>query len=387
MPIDKKKIAAFAKRPAMRAGGREPAKARRRSAASATATKRPTALDRALDRSITAPLLNLAARRAAAKAPSKRPAMPGPRRREPAKLTRRSPVADATLTHRKTMDRLLDRTVTSPLKLSIDQEAEVLRKLLRKNVGYGKRAATKADLAAARQHLHQHLLRVGRLVGSHLVESTRDTQVEAVRALAKFAHTLNPKAGAILDDPVVASKLVNKYRKALETGRRQSAAALTQNIRQAAKDELRKLDLSGMSVDGLTAKIREISAGQWWQAERTIRTETSTAVNTTQYGAFEELAKHKIKAMMRWTELVSDITGKPLDSRVANDSLVLHGQVAKFGGLFTMPPHPLAPSKMVGKTWQHPPNRPNDRSVLTLWMSGSDVPAWRWNGSKRVDLK
>lgn len=285
------------------------------------------------------------------------------------------------------MDRLLDRTVTTPLRIEVDREAEALRKFLRKNVGRGKRAASKADLAVVKQHVNQHLLRVGRAVGSHLIESTRDTQVEAVRSLAKFVHALSPKAGARLDDPIEVSKIVNKHRKALETSRRQSSVALTHGIREAAKAELKAINFEGMSLDDLTAKAREIAARQWWQVERTIRTETSATVNTTQFTAFKALGDDVPGVMMRWTEMVSDITGAPLDARVANDSLVLHGQVAPVGGLFTMPPHPLAPSSMVGKTWSHPPNRPNDRSVLTPWIPGTGVPAWRWNGSKRVNLK
>lgn len=320
-----------------------------------------------------------------AKRPRRAPALRAKAHREPVKARR--PAADATVAHRKTMDRLLDRTVTAPLKAVVENEAEALRKLLRRNVGYGKRLASKADLAVARQHLHQHLLRVGRAAGVSLVESTRETQTEAVRALAKFAHTLSPKTGTVLDDTAAVSKIINKHRKALESGRRQAGATLTQNIREAAKVELRALNLEGMSVDALSAKVREIAARQWWQIERTIRTESSIAFNTTQHTAFKALADDIPGLMMRWTELVSDVTGVPLDSRVANDSLVLHGQVAAVGSLFTMPPHPLAPSKMVGKTWAHPPNRPNDRSVLTPWVPGDGVPAWRWDGSKRVNLK
>jgi hypothetical protein len=322
---------------------------------------------------------------ALANRPRRAPTMRAAQHRQPVKARR--PAADATIAHRKTMDRLLDRTVTAPLKLEVDREAEALRKLLRRNMGYGKRAASRADLAVARQHLHQHLLRVGRATGASLVESTLETQTEAIRALAKFAHTLSPKTGTVLDDTVAVSKIINKHRKALESGRRQAGASLTQSIREAAKGELQSLNLEGMSVDDLSAKVREIASRQWWQVERTIRTETSTVVNTTQHTAFKALADEIPGVMMRWTEMVSDVTGAPLDDRVANDSLVLHGQVAAVGSLFTMPPHPLAPSKMVGKTWAHPPNRPNDRSVLTPWVPGDGVPAWRWDGSKRVSLK
>jgi len=302
-------------------------------------------------------------------------------------LTPRKRSTDATIQHRKVMDRVLDRTATEPLKAEIRKESAILRKLLYQNVGSSSRPASKADLAVVRQHLNHSLLRVGRAAGTHLVGSTRETQVEAVRSLAKFAHVLSPQKGTALDDEHVVRTVVSKHRKALETGRRNSAAALTQNMRIAARDELRGLSLEGMTVKQLVKRAHAIAAGQWWQVERTIRTENSIAFNTTQHTALKEMADDVPGLMMRWTEMINDITGMPMDNRVAKDSMVLHGQVTRPGSMFVMPPHPLAPSKMVGKMWAHPPNRPNDRAVLTPWIPGDGVPAWQWVNGRRVNLK
>lgn len=89
----------------------------------------------------------------------------------------------------------------------------------------------------------------------------------------------------------------------------------------------------------------------------------------------------------RWTEYVDDRTGKPLDDRVANDSLVLHGQVVAKGGQFIMPPDSRVSAKVWNKRYDHPPNRPNDRAVLTPWRPHwRDVPAWEYRNGERVSL-
>ncbi len=94
--------------------------------------------------------------------------------------------------------------------------------------------------------------------------------------------------------------------------------------------------------------------------------------------------------MMRWTEKVDDATGRPLDKRVAGDSLVLHGQLAAPVGLalFIMPGWGTdkTSSAMAGDTWYHPPNRPYDRAILTPWFPGSGVPGWMLKDGDRLDL-
>jgi hypothetical protein len=94
---------------------------------------------------------------------------------------------------------------------------------------------------------------------------------------------------------------------------------------------------------------------------------------------------------MRWEEHCLP-TGEPLDDRVAVDSLALHGQLADAAGFFTMPAtapvadkkgQTMVPAALVGLQWEFPPNRPNDRAVLSPWMSGWGVPAWEWVGGRR----
>ena len=39
---------------------------------------------------------------------------------------------------------------------------------------------------------------------------------------------------------------------------------------------------------------------------------------------------------------------------------------------------------LVGLAWPFPPNRPNDRSVLSPWMADWGVPGWRYDSGNRV---
>jgi len=138
------------------------------------------------------------------------------------------------------------------------------------------------------------------------------------------------------------------------------------------------------TLRALAMQVRAALEGSWWQVERTIRTETSYAYNEAQAVAIGELAREHRGILLRWTELVDDTTGEPLDMRVGKDSLVLHGQLAPPGGVFVMPPDKRAPVGMIGQSWNHPPNRPNDRAVLTPWHPSWNIPGWRWDGTQRV---
>lgn len=121
---------------------------------------------------------------------------------------------------------------------------------------------------------------------------------------------------------------------------------------------------------------------------------TAYAYNVTHRDGISESAKEIPELMQQWQEHCAD-DGSPLDDRVAVDSLAMHGQVAPAGGLFTMPPRAPNPDKkgnyevpdaLVGLQWAFPPNRSNDRAVISPWMEDWGVPGWRWLGGERVWL-
>lgn len=133
---------------------------------------------------------------------------------------------------------------------------------------------------------------------------------------------------------------------------------------------------------------------EWYWGERIVRTETAYAYNVTHRDGIEESAKEIPELMQQWQEHC-DASGAPLDDRVAVDSLAMHGQCAPAGGVFTMPPTAPFPDKkgntevpdsLVGLQWEYPPNRPNDRAVISPWMPDWGVPGWIWRGGRRVPL-
>lgn len=129
---------------------------------------------------------------------------------------------------------------------------------------------------------------------------------------------------------------------------------------------------------------------EWWQAERIVRTELAYAGNASIKVANDRQAEELGGDLWsRWSEHVDD-AGNPLDDRVGVDSEAMHGQVAPPGGVFTQPPRSprgeAVQTSLVGRTWDHPPNRPNDRSVLTPWRAHWEIPGWIWENGRRVPV-
>ena len=164
--------------------------------------------------------------------------------------------------------------------------------------------------------------------------------------------------------------------------------SLRDQLRTASTDSLRSLLLStpGATTGDAVHAVGSALDAQWWRVERTIRTETAYAHGAASRAAIRVLAEDNPGMMQRWTEYVDDLTGAPLDNRVGLDSLVLHGQIARPGELFTMPGDPRA-GAMVGQQWEHPPNRPNDRAVLLPWMPRSGIPAYTMRAGNRVSVR
>ena len=133
-------------------------------------------------------------------------------------------------------------------------------------------------------------------------------------------------------------------------------------------------------------RINKVADLEWWQGERIVRTELAYSAAASAREAFEaQSGELGGDLWMRWTEHVND-DGAALDDRVGVDSLAMHGQVAPPGGLFTQPPRAPSgadvPQGLVGKTWSHPPSRPNDRAVLAPWRAHWGVPGWVWRGRR-----
>ncbi len=175
----------------------------------------------------------------------------------------------------------------------------------------------------------------------------------------------------------------------LDHARRQTSAATAAAANARLRDTLTQqvVGVAALTPEQAAETARAAMQGELWRARRLVVTETAFTHNAAQAGALTALATEPdLRSLrMRWTELVDDLTGRPLDRRVGDDSLELHGQLAPPGGRFIMPPDVTRKvGRLAGRSWMHPPNRPHDRAVLTPWLPGMGQPGWVWTGSHRA---
>lgn len=150
----------------------------------------------------------------------------------------------------------------------------------------------------------------------------------------------------------------------------------------------------GENTSKIIDRVQGVADVEWWQGERIVRTEMNYAYNAGHRDALTVEAEELDDDLWaQWSEHATP-DGAPLDDRVEVDSLAMHGQVAKTGEVFTQPPtSPQAdrkgrtevPKALVDQTWEHPPNRPNDRSTLVPWRPHWGIPGWVWRDGQRVD--
>ena len=188
------------------------------------------------------------------------------------------------------------------------------------------------------------------------------------------------------DDPVVAAKILRRFEPGLVVARKEASEAVGQSIAEKLAETAAAEASKGSTVAETLEGVESTLGKEWWKIERATRTETSRVFNTMQDAVIQEASRDLPGLYTRWTELVDDYSRKPLDNRVGNDSIVLHGQVVRPGREFTMPDSPLAPTQMVGQTWPYPPNRPNDRAVITPWMAEWGIPSWIYRAGQVVPL-
>jgi hypothetical protein len=139
-------------------------------------------------------------------------------------------------------------------------------------------------------------------------------------------------------------------------------------------------------------RVADAIDGEWWRAERIVRTESAYAFNEGHREGIEEAASEVEGLCDFWSEYCEE-DGEPLDDRVAADSIALHAQIVDPGSMFVCParaPFPdargnvVVPKSLAGEEFACPPSRPNGREVLTPWAPDWGIPAWRWSGGKRA---
>lgn len=281
------------------------------------------------------------------------------------------------------LDREIDRTAMTRARRSWDTAAAELVA----SVASLKREVSPVMLAARVPAL---AVKFSVAVGRELVALTKGTLMTGAETIFGWLARLVQR-DRFVDAPHVRQALVAREAQ-LADMRRRSAASLGRDVGASLRASL----LTATSTPATAMRPREMAAmlegaldGQWWRAARIVATETAHAFNAAQEAV---LVKADVPGLMqRWTEKIDD-SGRPLDRRVAIDSMVMHGQLTVPGGLFVMPPWAAdrgVPGGLLGRAWPFPPNRPHDRAILTPWLPAFGVSPgvdWRLIDGRRVSV-
>lgn len=289
--------------------------------------------------------------------------------------------------HRRN-DRLLDRTVMVPVRRSYDQAiGQTVSALGRMFKGQMRNFATVGTVNTVLNFIMQAMPGFSRRVAEVLATANRDTSVEGVRSVSRFLNLVR-QAPSPLDDVPTMARIATQRQAALQALQGRTADSIAKDLTRVISNRVKKATAMEWRVSEIISETGVGLDDEWWRIERTVKTETSSMFNEATMAAILLVSQDdEFSGMMsRWTEMIDDLTGRPLDNRVAPDSMALHGQVARPGGLFTMPSAARVPAAMIGKAWTHPPNRPNDRALLTPWMRDWKVPGWLYRGGTRVPL-
>lgn len=237
------------------------------------------------------------------------------------------------------------------------------------------------------------LAAIQRPAAGALNEAAFQTALAGARsALEAVARLERHFTGALVPLPLLETArlhgLVRGQAASLLTSHETSIARYGTRLIGRMQEQLAGSLAAGETTSQAIDRITATGELEWWQGERIVRTELAYSMSASAREAIEAQSEDLDGDLwMRWTEHVSD-DGSPLDDRVGVDSEALHGQVAPPGGLFTQPPRArdggeVAPG-LAGQSWSHPPNRCNDRAVLTPWRAHWGVPGWIWTNGRRV---
>lgn len=235
------------------------------------------------------------------------------------------------------------------------------------------------------------ILRLNQASATIAEKGSIDAQLAAVQELATQVQGLERDfRGTVVPVPLLEGArfrgLAANRATSLLTQHRASMARYGAGVIGDVEGVMARSLIGNESTTDTIDKIAVTIDGTRWQAERIHRTEQAWSYNAGHVDGLVTQATTLPDLMMRWSEHVSD-DGAALDDRVAVDSLAMHGQLATPGGLFTQPPAApdgeQVPDGLVLQTWAHPPNRPNDRAVISPWREHWGVPGWTWQGGAR----
>lgn len=294
--------------------------------------------------------------------------------------------------HRATLDRLLDRRSVLGMRRYFDQAQDRLERMLARQArGAKHEALSPIQAQQLLQQVRSAQQLIARQLAQRLMPILTEAQVEGIdqtdQTLAKVED--DTTGGFIitpLAEPSIKARIAERRAVALEQANDAVWLKFGTALAIATSESLAVSLATGETAQDAVSRLRAATDREWWKAERIIHTEAAQAFNQAQSDAIEETALTVRGLEKRWCELVDDETGRPLDNRVGNDSLVLHGQVVEASGVFVMPPDPSVHRSFWNQTWSASPNRPNDRSVTMPWRPEWGVPGWRWINGQRVPV-
>ena len=298
--------------------------------------------------------------------------------------------------HRRTLDRLIDRGSVERLRaVYMKATAEVLAKLER--LGRGSTSFSHHHLQMALAQLKAGQLYVDDQMIGELNSATREAQVESLHMLVRDykrleKHFTGHAPVLPIEEAARFAGVIDKSRSSLlrqhATSIKRYGAAVIDQTQEAMSVSL----ASGETLDGTIASVHKVIGGNFWRAEMVARTECAFGANVAHSDGIKEIAQEDPAILQQWVEFCGP-DGKPLDARVAVDSIAIHGQVTDPGGEFTMPetaPFPDAKGRtkvddsLVGKSWAVPPCRPNGRETVLPWKKEWKTPGWRYKNGRRV---
>lgn len=298
------------------------------------------------------------------------------------------------MAHLASLERLSEKRNVSALRKA---HAKTLRLLLarltalQRSRGSPSKVITGFEAQSAIALIRDFMPEMATILLKVLTSGTKDAQASGLRIIIASIEKLTKDLAK--DDIALGTSQPMRFDSVLEKRDLPLSLSSTEAIQtyvvQTAEDLSRQVMLAvalGDSFGDAIQRAGEVMEGSLWKTDRIARTQSAYAFNASLYDGIADGSKDVQGLGMRWTELVSDASGQPMDSRVAADSLALHAQIADANGIFTMPEDPRVRPTMWGETYLFPPNRPNDRSCLMPWHPTWGVPGYRYVNGRTVGI-
>lgn len=308
--------------------------------------------------------------------------------------------ARAVAAHRSQLERVVKAGAVSKIKGIYEEAQDELLKKLRKSIrgGRGDTFSAHQQRQALVQVRQGQAIAAQRMAGA-MGPLSKNAQAASLKGLVNDVARLSKvytgsEVVLPIEEASTMAGVIGKRAPSLLRMHKTSMARYGVNVVQKVEKKMALSLLTQETPGEAIEKVAQTIDGEWWQGERIVRTEMAYAFNAAHKDGIEESSDDFPEMMMRWEENC-DEAGNPLDDRVAVDSLAMHGQLAAPDDVFTMPATSQVPDKdgntevpkgLIGKSWEFPPNRPNDRSVVQAWMREWGVPGWTFVGGRRVWL-